>query len=220
MTRRGVLDPPAVPSARSTPGLQPPSSRFGVFFDRDGTLVVNDGYLADPAALRLLPLAREALDLLRAAGARLLLVTNQSGVARGLFSEAQVGLFHDALQAHLAHPFDAIYFCPHHPDEGAPPYRRSCRCRKPGTGMLERGLSDWGLDPRMCYIVGDSDIDVSCGRAMQMRTVQVLNPAREVSACAPPDHLAGDLLEAARWILEDRRRHGLPELSPDGGLPR
>jgi D,D-heptose 1,7-bisphosphate phosphatase len=201
-----------------TPGL--PTPTFGVFLDRDGTLVVNDGYLAEPAALELLPHAREALELLRSAGARLLLVTNQSGVARGLFSEEQLLLFHDALQARLGHPFDAIYYCPHHPDEGAPPYRQSCRCRKPGTGMLERGLSDWGLDPRMCYIVGDSDLDVSCGRAMQFRTVQVVNPARTVSVSAPPDHLAGGLLEAARWILEDRRRRTLSEPSPPGGPTR
>ncbi|MBI4871474.1 MAG: HAD-IIIA family hydrolase [Candidatus Riflebacteria bacterium] len=182
---------------------------FGVFLDRDGTVVVNDGYLADPAALSVYPDVPEALALLLEAGARLFLVTNQSGVARGFFDERQLQEFHAALQERLGRPFAAIYYCPHHPTEGEPPYRRACRCRKPDTGLVELGLADWSLDARDCYFIGDSDLDVTCGRKAHTTTIQILGHGRrQVSPHAVPDHACQDLLSAARWVVEDVARKG------------
>src|SRR5438045_3010390 len=104
---------------------------IGVFVDRDGTLAIDPGYLSTPEGLVLYPEASEAIGLLKRAGVRLLLVTNQSGIARGLFTEETLGRIHAELERRLACRFDAIYFCPHHPTEGRPPYRLACSCRKP-----------------------------------------------------------------------------------------
>src|SRR5207244_683995 len=116
---------------------------IGVFVDRDGTLTVDPGYLSSPEGLVLYPEAREAVALLKRAGVRLLLVTNQSGVARGYFSEETLGRIHAELERLLGCTFDSIYYCPHHPSAGEPPFRQECSCRKPGTAMLERGMADW-----------------------------------------------------------------------------
>lgn len=180
---------------------------IGVFLDRDGVLVDEDGYLADPARLAIFPEAREALTLLEAKGCRILVVTNQSGVARGLLSEEILGRIHEEMRARLDHLIDAVYYCPHHPTEGEPPYRQVCHCRKPEPGLVERALADWSLDPRRCYLVGDSDRDILCGQSLGLTTVRLERKTRGQDSALPrASYTASNLLDAVRWILLDLKR--------------
>lgn len=139
-----------------------------VFFDRDGVLNLDHGYVSEPERLDWIPGAREAVAILNAAGVKVLVVTNQSGVARGYFTEAQVDLFHAALQAGLAEVggrIDAFYVAPHHEDAVDARYRHPDHPdRKPNPGMILRGLADWSLDPARAVLVGDKGSDVEAAR--------------------------------------------------------
>lgn len=136
------------------------------FLDRDGTLVEEVNYLARPDQLRVIPGVPEALRALRADGYLLVLVTNQAGVARGYFTEADVVAVHERLQTLLGLRFDAIMVCPHHPEGVVPAYTRVCACRKPAPGMLLDAIARLGVDPARSFIVGDRDNDLATGRAL------------------------------------------------------
>ncbi len=136
---------------------------MGCFLDRDGTVTEEVGYVNHPSRLNLLPGAAEGIAMLNRAGVPVLLATNQAGVARGYFTEDLVKLVLDRLAALLSAQgarLDGMYYCPHHPSVGPPPYRQACDCRKPRPGMLERGAADFGLDLGRCYVVGDKISDV------------------------------------------------------------
>ncbi|CAN5289524.1 HAD family hydrolase [soil metagenome] len=139
-----------------------------VFFDRDGVLNVDHGYVCDLERLDWIPGAREAVAALNAAGVLALVVTNQSGVARGYFTEAQVDDFHAALSAGLATSgghIDAFYVAPHHADATVARYRHLDHPdRKPNPGMILRGLADWALAPETTVLVGDKASDVEAAR--------------------------------------------------------
>lgn len=141
--------------------------RRAVFLDRDGTLVDELGFLGDPEDLRLLPGAAESLRLLERAGWLAIVVTNQSGVARGLFGERELAEVHARLEAELARSdarLDAIFYCPHHPDHGRAPFRQTCACRKPAPGMLLAAAERFALELGACWTVGDSLRDLEAGR--------------------------------------------------------
>ncbi len=136
-----------------TPHLRP-----AVFVDRDGTLIEDRDYLADPSGVSLVPGAVEALASLRAAGFALVVVTNQSGIARGLYRLEDYHAVTQRLDAVLGAagvPLDGTYFCPHHPD-----YTGPCTCRKPGVGMYVRAAGELGLDLQASWYVGDKITDV------------------------------------------------------------
>ena len=117
------------------------SKRRAVFKDRDGTISEEVGYVNHVSRYRVFPFAAEAIRTLTGAGWLAILVTNQAGVARGYFAEEMIGRVHEVLTAELAHGgarLDAIYYCPHHPSVGEPPYRLDCDCRKPRPGLLRR----------------------------------------------------------------------------------
>lgn len=139
-----------------------------VFFDRDGVLNLDHGYVCEPDRLDWIDGAREAVAALNAAGVKVLVVTNQSGVARGYFTEAQVDAFHEALQAGLAEVggrIDAFYVAPHHEDAALDRYRHPDHPdRKPNPGMILRGLADWSLTPEETVLVGDKGSDVEAAR--------------------------------------------------------
>jgi histidinol-phosphate phosphatase family protein len=136
-----------------------------VLFDRDGTLVEDVPYNGDPAQVRPLPGAREALDRLRALGIRTALVTNQSGIARGLLSRAQADAVNHRV-AELLGPFDAVQLCPHGPAD-------CCACRKPAPGMVKHVCSDLGIDPARAVVIGDIGADVEAASAAGARGVLV-----------------------------------------------
>jgi D-glycero-D-manno-heptose 1,7-bisphosphate phosphatase len=177
--------------------------KWAVFLDRDGTINEEVEYLDDPDELRLIPGAAEAIHFLNQAGVPAIVVTNQAGVGRGYFSEARVEAIHQQLAKQLAaHDarLDAIYYCPHHPDEG-------CDCRKPKPGMLKGAAREHGLDLSRSFAVGDKVSDLEAGRRAGCRTVLVLTgygtEAQEAFKHSDfqPDFTARDLLEAVRWVL-------------------
>jgi D-glycero-D-manno-heptose 1,7-bisphosphate phosphatase len=186
-------------------------SRPAVFIDRDGTLTEEVGYVNHPQRLKLLPRSAEAVRRLNAAGVAAVVATNQSGVARGYFSEDVLQAVHDEMLAQLkragAH-LDGVYVCPHHPHEGAPPFRMACECRKPRPGLLIRAAGDLGLDLAASVVVGDKPSDLQAARAVGARGVLVLSgygrgewEYRRASMAVPPDHVAEDLLDAVEWFL-------------------
>ena len=144
------------------------TSRPAVFFDRDGTLMEEAGYCADPRQVRLYPGVPGALRELKAAGFLTFIVTNQSGIARGFFTEAQ----YQAVQAQLLAEIgpgliDASYFCPDAP--GVP-----CSCRKPEPGMVFQAARDFAIDLPRSYLIGDKSTDIECGRRAGTRTILVM----------------------------------------------
>jgi D-glycero-D-manno-heptose 1,7-bisphosphate phosphatase len=187
--------------------------------DRDGTVCDEVGYVNHVSRSRLLPRSAEAVRLVNQAGYLAILATNQSGVARGLFDEALVHAVHAQLAKALADEgarLDAIYFCPHHPREGQPPYRLDCDCRKPRPGMLTRAAREHGIDLAASWMIGDSLVDLEAGAAAGVSTVHVLTGyGRGLVELQPqrfkvrPGHTAPDLLDAVRFILARDRRPGI-----------
>jgi len=176
--------------------------RRAVFIDRDGTVMEDKGYLADPEGVVLIPGATEALAALRKAGLLLVLVTNQSGVGRGMFAMADVEAVHRRLLELLAEggvAFDDIEVCPHTPDD-------DCACRKPRPGMLLAAARKLGIDLTRSFMVGDKDTDMEAGRRVGCRTICV---GTEPSPHA--DVQVAGLKEAAAWILSEVPGPGITE---------
>ena len=181
-----------------------------VFLDRDGTLNPDPGYIGTPAAFELLPGVGPALATLMGHGARLVVVTNQSGIARGKFTLGDLAMIHAKMRGLLDAAgacLDGVYFCPHHPDEG-------CRCRKPGTGMVERAAADLPLDLSRAYVIGDQAGDIEMAKRFGGRSVLVTTGTASPQALAalldrglPPDGVAHSLPDAVDWIMEDAARH-------------
>jgi D-glycero-D-manno-heptose 1,7-bisphosphate phosphatase len=182
--------------------------RPAVFLDRDGTICDEVGYLNHVSRLRIFPFAAAAIRKLNEAGLPVIVVTNQSGIARNYFPESLVHEIHEALQAALhqegAH-IDSFYYCPH---SGAD----ACACRKPNTGMLERAAREHMLDLPRSFVVGDRHGDVELARNAGARSIFVRTGYGEGdlawhSADWPiqPNFVAPTLTEAVEWILEQSR---------------
>jgi D-glycero-D-manno-heptose 1,7-bisphosphate phosphatase len=181
-----------------------------VFLDRDGTLIEDAHFLADPSGVRLLPDTPSALRRLRGAGWELVVISNQSGVARGRFTEADVrrvnAEVHGQLWAEGVDILDWLY-CPHHPDAaGDPRYRADCHCRKPRPGMLEEAARRHGLSLSSCVVVGDKRDDLKASKAVGGRALLVLTGkgrAELEERGKPPeaDAVLDGLAAAADWIL-------------------
>jgi len=177
-----------------------------VFLDRDGTLNYDPGYLKVAAELKLLAGVGPALARLKGAGARLVVVTNQSGVGRGIVTLKDLEAIHARLQGLLEQEdaaLDAIYFCPHHPDAG-------CRCRKPNVGMVERAVSELQLDLRRFYVIGDHARDIQLAHRVGAKAILITTALVDAQALdmlkteqAMPDAVAKSMAEAVDWILED-----------------
>ena len=142
--------------------------RAAVIFDRDGTLNVDHGYVGEVSRFEWTPGARAAVRRVNQAGALVIVVTNQSGVARGYFSEADVARLHEAMQAELAADgahIDAFYVCPFLPEAAAPQYAHPDHPdRKPNPGMIQRAIADWSIDPARAVMIGDKDTDMEAAR--------------------------------------------------------
>ncbi len=147
-----------------------------IFLDRDGTINEEVHYLHRPEDFKLLPMAAEAIRLWNCHGFRVVVVTNQAGVARGYYQERDVEALHKYMNQLLgeynAH-VDACYYCPHHPEKGIGPYKIRCHCRKPETGMFEKANQDALVDKAHSYMVGDKWLDTQAGARFGLRTVLV-----------------------------------------------
>ncbi len=184
--------------------------KAAVFLDRDGTLIAEDPYLSDPSRVRLLPGVGESLATLRKAGILLLVVSNQSGIARGLLDEGHLVAIQQRIQDLLAPYFaqvDAWYHCPHHNHVGTPPERRRCQCRKPLPGLLHRAAEDFDIDFTRSVGVGDDVRDLQAFAALDLRTVLVgtgkgaRSRQRFAELGQEPDLACAHLGEATSWIL-------------------
>ncbi len=187
--------------------------KFVVWLDRDGTIVDDPGYLSDPAALVLLPNVGEALRRLAAAGGLLVLVTNQSGIARGFVDRETVDHIHGRLQEMLAADgaaLDHIEICPHWPSETLPDGELACDCRKPHPGMVLRARVELGLEGRSVpeFVVGDKRSDLELARtigahSILVRTGDGAKAEGELTAhSSEADVVVDDLGAAVEWILE------------------
>ena len=182
-------------------------SERAVFLDKDGTLVEDVPYNVDPARIRLMVGAAAGLRRLHAAGYRLFVVSNQSGVARGLFAEAALAAVWRRLEELLAEagvPLAGCYWCPHHPEGSVARYAVACACRKPAAGMILRAGREHGLDLARSWMVGDILHDVEAGRRAGCRTVLLDNGHETewlLTAARTPHFRAADLAEAAERIL-------------------
>jgi D-glycero-D-manno-heptose 1,7-bisphosphate phosphatase len=149
--------------------------RPAAFLDRDGVLNVDHGFTYRPEQLEWIEGAAEAVRLLNEAGYYVLVITNQSGIARGLYDEATLKSFHvhmqNSLAAHGAH-IDAFYFCPHHPEGTVKSLAVRCRCRKPGPGMLEHAAREWPIDINASFLIGDKDDDMAAATAFNIRGIK------------------------------------------------
>lgn len=185
-----------------------------VFLDRDGTMNVEVNYLHRPKDLVLIPGTAEAVRLLNEAGYRVVVVTNQAGVARGYYSEEDVVHLHSYMNQLLgvqgAH-VDAFYYCPHHPEHGIGEYKKKCHCRKPETGMFEQAERETpgGIDKEQSYMIGDKLLDTEAGRNYGVAGILVgTGYGAEIRKKEQEgyDYYAENLLEAARAIVAGRLR--------------
>lgn len=182
-----------------------------VFLDRDGTVNEEVGYLSDLSQLRLIPEAGRAIKMLNDAHFLVILVTNQSGIARGYFTEDFVRETHALLKKKLAEEgarIDGIYYCPHHPKAGETRYTRMCECRKPGIGMIEQAAGEMQIDVRRSYVIGDKWSDVELGQRAGAQSILVStgyaadDPGnKRPDTVREPDLIARSLGDAVDWIL-------------------
>lgn len=178
-----------------------PAAHRAAFLDRDGVINVDHGYVHRIDQFELIPGVTTALKRLQQAGMRLIVVTNQSGIARGLYGESDYQRLTDHMRSLLLREgiqLDSVYHCPHLPDAALDAYRRECDCRKPMPGMILRGLADFGIDPARSLLFGDKPSDIQAGRAAGIGWCCLVGPAGEPNAgadCVAPD-LAGGV-EAA-----------------------
>ncbi len=177
---------------------------MAVFCDRDGTLVREVPYLHDPARLELLPGAAGALTALARAGFALVVVTNQSGLARGYYGEDAVAAVHERMADLLAEAgvhLDGVYWCPHHPDGVVAGWAHTCTCRKPGSGMLEAAAIDLGLDLASSWLIGNTPSDIGAARAAGV-TPLFVRTGHGASVPPPPDVPSfASLADAAGAVL-------------------
>jgi D-glycero-D-manno-heptose 1,7-bisphosphate phosphatase len=179
-----------------------------VFLDRDGTINEDVEYLSDPAALVIIDGAARAIRLLNEKNIKVIVVSNQSGVGRGYFTDADVDAVNKKLRELLAKEgavIDGFYYCGHRPDE-------DCSCRKPGTALAMLAAREHGFDPSRAYVVGDKESDMGLARNLNAKGILVLTGkgAKELEGMdEAPDFIAKGLMDAVVWILADIERSHL-----------
>jgi heptosyltransferase-2 len=183
-------------------------SGFTIFLDRDGTLNPDSGYIRSSDQFELFPGVAQALSRLKQAGARLIVVTNQSGIGRGFFSIIDLDAIHAKLRRLLDESgvsLDAIYVCPHHPDD-------ACGCRKPNRGLIDQAAGEQPVDLSRSYLIGDHARDMELAKRVGSRSILVTTGAvlpQQVeglrTAGAAPDWVASSFAEAVDWLLSDAK---------------
>jgi D-glycero-D-manno-heptose 1,7-bisphosphate phosphatase len=191
-----------------------------VFLDRDNTVMEDPGYIGDPKVVKLLPGVELALKSLSQCGYKLVVVTNQSGIARGLLTEQTLDKIHAELRRQLsqrgAH-LDAIYYCPFHPEGTIEEYAKESDLRKPQPGMLQLGAKELDIDLSQSWMVGDSARDIEAGQRAGCKTIRVRSradhhatPGLEDDEAVQADYTVRNLVDAARVILRSPRQPAVP----------
>ncbi len=185
----------------------------GVFMDRDGTMSEEVGYINHLKRFWLYPYTAEAIRMLNQSGLKAVVVSNQAGVARGYFKEELINQVHEKMRQDLEAGgafLDAIYYCPHHPSAGEPPYRQMCECRKPKPGMIFRGARDLDIDLKLSFMIGDRYSDVVLAHNAGVHSILVLSgyglgeyEYQRYHWALQPDWIAQDLLEAVGIVLKE-----------------
>lgn len=174
-----------------------------VFVDRDGTINVNVEYLNTPDNFKMYPSVAEGIKLLNENGFLVIVITNQSGIARGYFTKETLEKIHVRMIKELKEKgakVDAIYYCPHHPDD-------KCICRKPETGLLKKAVKDFKIDTSKSFIIGDRMLDVEAGFKIGLKTIliperkKMVEKEREEST-VEPDYICDDFLSGVKWIVK------------------
>ncbi|MEI7812740.1 MAG: HAD family hydrolase [Ignavibacteria bacterium] len=181
-----------------------------VFFDRDGTLNYDSGYVGNADLVRLYSGVPHAIRLLREKGFKIVVISNQSGIARGYFTAKEVDLvnqkINDLLETDGCGAIDAFYYCPFHPDFNS---TEDCKCRKPSPLMVLKASEELNIDLNKSYFVGDSVTDIECGKNAGVKTILVKNERTEeqicnlLVECEIPGFIACDLIEASEFIIKD-----------------
>jgi len=178
-----------------------------VFLDRDGTIIEDTGYIDSPARITFIPGAIAAIRKLQEHGFKIIIISNQAGIARGLFSEDKLQTVDKVIHRQVlnggAH-IDASYYCPHHPEHGVYPFQQECNCRKPHPGLIHKAEKELSIDLAQSFMIGDKATDIETGQRAKVKSIQVLTGrGREEQAQLknPPDFTAADLSAAADWIL-------------------
>ena len=169
-----------------------------VFLDRDGTLAPDVHYCSRPEDFDLFPDVPESIRKLNENGFKIVVITNQSGINRGFFTEETLALIHQKMKDELAVSgarIDAIYYCPHHPDE-------HCACRKPGTALFLKAAMEQNIEFPLSYVIGDSEKDISAGKSVGCTTILISDsPGKGMKFTNPPDYSSQHFYKAVQWIL-------------------
>ena len=187
-------------------------ARRAGFFDRDGTLNEEVGYVDALDRFRLYPFASRAVKAVKDAGLAAIVLTNQSGVGRGLFSEELVHAVHERLSREMEQAgarLDGIYYCPHHPNAEVEQYRVVCACRKPSPGMMEESARRFGIRLEESFVIGDRYLDVEMAHRAGAASVLVRTGFGQGewelfrgNGSPQPDHVAENVYDAVQWILQ------------------
>lgn len=190
-----------------------------VFLDRDGVINEEVGYVDSLEKLTIIPVAYQAIRLINESGMKAVVVSNQAGVAKGLFTEELVKKVNDCLKTTLSQQgayIDSFYYCPHHPTEGAEPYRQICNCRKPAPGMLIQAAQDLNINLKKSYFVGDRFRDMEAAKRAGVKGILVRTGygSKLLQDDGPdmatpenkPDFITANILEAVKWILKVQGR--------------
>jgi len=188
-----------------------------IFIDRDGTLNEDIGYVSSPDQLTLYPWAAEAVRLINKTELKAIVITNQSGIARGIYTEETLNAIHQKMIEELAMQgakLDGVYYCPHHPKIGDARYRIECDCRKPKTGMLDRAAREQDIDLSRSFVIGDKASDINLALNAGARAALVMTGYGRDTQAHPdlfpcePTFVAETLLDAVRLILDTRDLRG------------
>ena len=179
-----------------------------VFLDRDGTIVEDVDYMFSPDQIRFIGGACEAIKLLNDANYKVIIISNQSGVARGKLDEAALQAIDKSIKKLILSSgayIDASYYCPHHPHEGSGSYRQECECRKPSPGMIKRSAREHNIDLKNSYMVGDKETDIKAGKNAGCKVILISNNGSTIAE--ESDYIARDILEAVNWIISRDKAH-------------
>ncbi len=164
-----------------------------VFLDRDGVLTEEKSYIASVESLSVFPYVKECIREMHIKGYLAIVITNQSGVARGLFTETELLQMNEYLMQQTG--VDAIYYCPHYEQGSVTQYRKRCNCRKPKTGLIEKACEDFDIDRENSFMVGDRASDIIAGQKMKMKTILLESGygTEQLEQEVTPDYILDDL---------------------------